>query len=138
MRRPKIVAVLATLAATMLMSGCSAAKSGGSPILTGAFVGTHAYPGEVGFGTYKPSAMGDRGTYLACHIHWHTWGGQVALGTAAGYAVNPVTYKRVPTEVVVILADLGTWHHNPAYTKYNVVPVPTQHHALKACDTSRP
>jgi hypothetical protein len=111
-----------------LPAGVASAVPTAKPML-----GTKPYPDTVGFGQVKPTRLGF-GKDVVCHIHWDSWGGQIALGTGDGWAVSAVTYKRIPSVVIVYLYKLKTVHGKLAYTALNWQPVPTQHaHALKLC-----
>lgn len=87
-------------------------------------LGSHPYVG-VGYGQVKPTRLGYGRTVLVCHIHWDSWGGQTALGTGIGFAVNQDTYKRTPAAVVVHLYDLKTVQGVAAYTGLSYQPVRT-------------
>jgi hypothetical protein len=97
-------------------------------------IGNTPFPDAVGFGEVKPVSLSFGRTPMVCHIHWDSWGGQIAVGTGVGSAVNPTTYKRTPSAVVIYLYKLETVRGKPAYTGMNFIPVPTHHsRALPAC-----
>jgi hypothetical protein len=122
-------AVIAVVVASGLLVSCGASSAPtAKPML-----GTVPY-GNVGYGQVKPTRLSLAKNAPVCHIHWDSWGGQIALATGVGFAVNPDTFKLKPAAVVVILYDLVTQHGKAAYTKLNVQPVPTKHAGtLKPC-----
>jgi hypothetical protein len=134
-RSAAVVAVaLATLALWLLMSGVgSAVPTAGAPTADPT-PGGKPYPNTVGYGQVKPTRLGYSKQTLVCHIHWYSWGGQIALGTGVGFAVSPRTYKLIPAAVVVYLSDLSTVHGKPAYLRLNYEPVLTKHaRPIKPC-----
>jgi hypothetical protein len=129
MKRLLGLIAVATLAAFSVFSSVASAVPTAKPMF-----GTKPYPGAVGFGQVKPTRLGFSKNAVVCDIHWDSWGGQIALGTGVGWAVNPDTYKRIPSAVVVYLYNLKGVQGKLAYTGLNFEPVPTQHaHPLKAC-----
>ncbi len=128
MKRLVGLVAAATLASLFLLPNVASAVPTAKPML-----GTQPY-GSVGYGQVKPTRLSFGKDHPICHIHWDSWGGQIALGTGVGFAVNPVTFKLKPAAVVVYLYDLATQHGKAAYTKLGVQPVPTKHQAtLKPC-----
>jgi hypothetical protein len=121
-------AAVTTLASFSLVSTAAGVVPTAKPMVGNSF------PAKVGFGQVKPTRLGWAKPGLACHIHWDSWGGQIALGTGVGYRVSQRTYKAIPSAVVVYLYDLKTVHGKPAYTALGVEPVPTKHsRPLKPC-----
>jgi hypothetical protein len=124
----------AVVIAVVTMASCALVSCGASPAPTAKpMLGTEPY-GGVGYGQLKPTRLSFAKNAPICHIHWDSWGGQIALGTGVGLAANPATYKLKPAAVVVYLYDLVTQHGKAAYTKLGVQPVPTKHAGtLKGC-----
>lgn len=130
MKRSIGLVAVAALASLSLLAGVAGAVPSAKPML-----GSHPYPGVVGagFGQVKPTRFGSGRHALLCDIHWDSWGGQIAVGTGDGWAVSPVTFKRIPSAVVVYLFKLKTVQGKPAYTGLNWAPVPTKHPPAKLC-----
>jgi|SRR5579863_8099273 len=129
MKRVAGLVGLAALACTPALAGAASAVPTAKPML-----GSTRDPRAVGFGQVKPARLGFGKPLFACRIRWDSWGGQIAVGTGVGWAVNPETYKPVPSAVIIYLYELKTVQGKSAYTDLNFVPVPTQHaHPLKAC-----
>jgi hypothetical protein len=124
----------AAVIAAMTIASCALASCGaGSAPTAKPMLGTQPY-GSVGYGQVKPTRLSLGKFDPICHIHWDSWGGQIALGTGVGFAANPATFKLKPAAVVVYLYDLVTQHGKAAYTKLGIQPVPTKHAGtLKAC-----
>jgi hypothetical protein len=112
----KLVLLIAAIAALVAV-GTALAAPRPVPILTGPKPMTGA-----GFGQVKPPTiyLGGDPTGLVCHIHWLSWGGQLAIGDGTGWYINShqavIQGKAAP--VVVVLYDLGTWRGRPAYKHY--------------------
>jgi hypothetical protein len=74
-----------------------------------------------GFGQVRPREIyyGGDPTGLVCDIHWHSWGGRVARGTAVGYYIrsNQSVNEGHFALAHVIASKLGTWNGRPAYTR---------------------
>ena len=125
---------LAALIAVATVGSITSSAAAASPVPTAKLMyGNSAYPEAVGYGQVKPAQLSFGKTPMLCHIHWYSWGGQIAVGTGVGSAVNPTTYKRVPAAVVVYLYKLKLVHGKPAYTAMNFEPVPTQPRPRKLC-----
>lgn len=108
---------LAAVFAPLVLACAAAAKT--LPILSGA----GASPYSKGFGQVKPREifLGGDPTGLVCNIHWETWGGPFAIGTATSWYVGPTQDVADGhfAPAVVVLYHLGFWNSKPAYTGYN-------------------
>jgi hypothetical protein len=112
MMRGKIVIAVLMMAAIVVTSAVAASTS--TPILIGS-----SAPHSKGYGHVKPGEIYNGGdpSGLICRIHWLSWGGSMAIGSATGLYIGPhqtVSQGRWAPAVVVLL-NLGTWRGRPAY-----------------------
>ena len=114
-------ALVATLASFSVLSSAASVVPTAKPMGAG-----NQFPAKVGFGQVKPTTLGWVKPLLVCHIHWDSWGGQIALGTGVGWRANQQTFRSIPSAVVVYLYNLKTVHGKPAYTTLGLEPVPTE------------
>lgn len=118
MRRLAVIVILAAVALLAAVGGAPLAKTSSAPVLGPG----NQLPGQIGFGHARPRKiyLGGDPSGLLCRIHWLTWGGRFAIGTATGLDVvgHQTTAEGKWAPAVVVLSHLGSWHGRSAYLRY--------------------